>query len=380
MDRWLSERETFLRCMLESEAPPSCAACVGCGGAMLWRCDDCFGQPTYCKTCCCDRHLRLPFHRVRMWNGQTFCKSSLRKTGLVLYLGHRGEPCPGIAPFHHQTMHRAQRDIEDRDDDTSRGKDPGQPPDQDQAYEAEFFRLFGLTSLLSLDTPATSSRPSPSPSTLPSTHLPSVDVEAENRALPSFCASPSQVLHSLEQLEAESDEEYFQFESGGLKSNVFHFPKGYDQQGNQWMTITDITGVHSLPVHFCSCSIAKRPYLQLLELGIYPVTYDRPQSAFTFRLLDDFDIDNLETKSSAQSYYEKLRRLTSNTYPYLVPDRYREFMTCARQWRNLNQHKRAGTLFEEQSSTERGRLANFCPACPQPGVNLPDDWEKDKDE
>ena len=180
-------------------------------------------------------------------------------------------------------------------------------------------------------------------------------------------------------LDSESDEEYFLFETGGLKSNLLRFPKGYDRYGNQWMTITDITGVHSLPVHVCECRGSSPPHLQLLELGIYPVTYERPQSGFTTRLLDDFDLDNLETKCSVQSYYEKLRCLTSNTYPYLIPDRYREFMSCARQWRNLNQHKRAGTLFDGLASYKSGRLATFCPACPQPGVNLPEDWNKDKE-
>ena len=129
-----------------------------------------------------------------------------------------------------------------------------------------------------------------------------------------------------------------------------------------------------------NCFVAMSPHsLQLLALGIYPATYDRPQSGFTFRLLDDFDLDNLETKCSTQSYYDKLRRLTSNTYPYLVPDRYREFMTCVRQWRNLNQHKRAGSLYDKESTTKPGGLALFCPACPQPGVNLPATWAEDEE-
>lgn len=30
------------------------------------------------------------------------------------------------------------------------------------------------------------------------------------------------------------------------------------------------------------------------------------------------------------------------------------------------------------AETNSGELAVLCPACPQPGVNLPDDWEKDE--
>jgi hypothetical protein len=29
----------------------------------------------------------------------------------------------------------------------------------------------------------------------------------------------------------------------------------------------------------------------------------------------------------------------------------------------------------EQETSEDGSMSIFCPACPQPGVNLPDDWK-----
>ena len=342
---------------------------------MSWRCDDCLGQPTYCTSCCRKAHLRSPFHRVRVWNGQTFCKSSLRKTGLTLYLGHGGEPCPHLRD-------RARPDVDAaplQPPGSPTAPRPPTPPLQLEIDDPDFLAMFGLTALLTLDTPSATRQQSEDPDMTIPAALPVIPpvIEQSRSPSPSFPPAPSVPRHS-EHVESESDEEYFQFETGGLKSNILRFPKGYDRYGNQWMTITDITGVHALPVHICDCAGSPQTYLQLLELGIYPVTYDRPQSAFTTRLLDDFDLDNLETKCSAQSYYEKLRRLTSNTYPYLIPDRYREFMTCARQWRNLNQHKRAGTLFEDSTSSKRGRLATFCPACPQPGINLPDGWDKDE--
>ena len=378
MERWVAQRDTFLRHLTACEQPPSSRACVQCGGTMMWQCDDCFGRPTYCQGCCRETHTRLPFHRVRMWNGKTFCKSSLRKTGLILYLGHGGAPCPMIhqyRPFYlgHRNLPSQPVHHTSTQDDSH-----NESPCAETSENQEFLELFGLTSLLSLNTSAGSHEcgEGPPPS-IPQDRTDSTHGVDSSEVTP-LSTHPAQSLATLELPDHESDDEYFEFETGGLKSNVLRFPKGYDHQGNQWMTITDITGVHSLPVHFCSCADCLPPHLQLLDLGIYPVTYDRPQSGFTFRLLDDFDLENLETKCSAQSYYEKLRRLTSNTYPYLVPNRYREFMTCARQWRNLNQHKRAGTLFDSQSDSKKGRLATFCPACPQPGVNLPADWEKDK--
>lgn len=371
MDRWVAQRETFLEYILASEAPPLPNQCVECSGTMSWRCDDCFGQPTYCTPCCRKIHLRSPFHRVRVWNGETFAKSSLRKTGLTLYLGHGGRPCPQL-----DRQGNLQGDTHPLNvvvPETS-----VLPAAQQDIDDPEFLAMFGLTSLLTMSSPNASRQHSEvrDDPTVPevASHVPAI----EDSPTPSPPLSPTnRAQDQQEEVNSESDTECFQFETGGLKSNLLRFPKGYDRYGNQWMTIADITGVHSLPVHVCGCPGAPQAHLQLLELGIYPVSYDRPQSGFTTRLLDDFDLENLETKCSAQSYYEKLRRLTSNTYPYLVPDRYREFMNCARQWRNLNQHKRAGTLFDSSKSPTRGRLATFCPACPQPGVNLPPEWDKD---
>jgi hypothetical protein len=40
---------------------------------------------------------------------------------------------------------------------------------------------------------------------------------------------------------------------------------------------------------------------------------------FTFRVLNDFLIDNLECSTSAMNYYSKLRRMTSSMFPHLVP-------------------------------------------------------------
>jgi hypothetical protein len=41
--------------------------------------------------------------------------------------------------------------------------------------------------------------------------------------------------------------------------------------------------------------------------------------------------------------------------------------------------KWAGFAHRDELTTEAtaGELANLCPACPQPGINLPDDWPDD---
>lgn len=50
-------------------------------------------------------------------------------------------------------------------------------------------------------------------------------------------------------------------------------------------------------------------------------------------------------------------------------------MRVSRLWRDLQTRKRFGFGHEESSEPRQGDLALFCPACPQPDVNLPKDWK-----
>ncbi|KAG2337913.1 hypothetical protein BDR05DRAFT_978340 [Suillus weaverae] len=142
------------------------------------------------------------------------------------------------------------------------------------------------------------------------------------------------------------------------------------------MVIVNKSRVHHLEVRCCDC-----PNAMSLDIQI-------PKTVFTFRVLDDFLLDNLECGTSAMNYYSKLQRMTSSMFPHLVlvmpyllhlldmiltkhvaKDRYRELMRVARQWRQLKIMKWHG--FGHRSDTpSTGELALFCPACPQPGINV----------
>jgi hypothetical protein len=49
-------------------------------------------------------------------------------------------------------------------------------------------------------------------------------------------------------------------------------------------------------------------------------------------------------------------------------------MRVSRLWRDIQARKRFGFGHGESDDSGLGSLALFCPACPQPGVNLPEDW------
>jgi hypothetical protein len=83
--------------------------------------------------------------------------------------------------------------------------------------------------------------------------------------------------------------------------------------------IVDVIGVFHHKLRWCCCQDAEPHYAQLLRLGLYPASIERPESAFTFSLLDYFQVDAVECKTSANNFYNKLRRLTNSLFPDTVP-------------------------------------------------------------
>ncbi|KAG2127671.1 hypothetical protein DEU56DRAFT_758558 [Suillus clintonianus] len=135
------------------------------------------------------------------------------------------------------------------------------------------------------------------------------------------------------------------------------------------ITVVDKSGVHSLSIWYSHCPSALSQDMQLFQAGLFLASFTRPKTAFTFAVLDDFLLDNLECRTSAMNYYSKICRLTSSIFPLMVPDRYRELMRAARQWRQCKLCKWHGFAHKDDKPKD-GDLALFCPACPQPGINL----------
>jgi hypothetical protein len=62
----------------------------------------------------------------------------------------------------------------------------------------------------------------------------------------------------------------------------------------------------------------------------------------------------------------------------LLQNRYKQLLRASRQWRDLKSRMKSGLGHaSEQEKSQDGSFAIFCPTCPQPGFNLPDNW-KDK--
>jgi hypothetical protein len=84
------------------------------------------------------------------------------------------------------------------------------------------------------------------------------------------------------------------------------------------LVIVHSTGVFQHTVRWCTCSSAPKHDIQLLRSALFPASMKLPHTAFTFDVLDHFYFDSMECKTSANSFFMKLRRLTNSTFPDLV--------------------------------------------------------------
>lgn len=85
------------------------------------------------------------------------------------------------------------------------------------------------------------------------------------------------------------------------------------------MTIIHTNGIFEHCVRFCRCQGAIPEHEQLFTHRLFSSTFNRPETAFTFDVLDCYGIDAMECKTSAQSFFQKLRRVTDNAFPDDLP-------------------------------------------------------------
>ena len=94
MEQWIQFRSQYLHILLEMEGKPISDTCSVCRKCASVKCPDCFGSPSYCRTCVPYVHWHSPFHRPLLWTATHYTQVSLQSLGFALYLGHSGAPCP----------------------------------------------------------------------------------------------------------------------------------------------------------------------------------------------------------------------------------------------------------------------------------------------
>jgi hypothetical protein len=96
-------------------------------------------------------------------------------------------------------------------------------------------------------------------------------------------------------------------------------PEDENLFGDRRMTVIHVNGMFEHCVRFCHCQGAIPDHEQLFMHRLFPSTFERPETAFTLDVLDYYAIDAMECKTSAQSFFHKLRRVTNNAFPDELP-------------------------------------------------------------
>jgi hypothetical protein len=94
--------------------------------------------------------------------------------------------------------------------------------------------------------------------------------------------------------------------------------------------------------------------------------------------LELFHQMTVQAKTTMYDFYTVLEKLTDNV-GNKPEDRYHEWIRMCKEYRHLMMCKRGGRAVAYDptgiAGTKSGELAVKCPACPRPGVNLPEGWE-----
>ncbi|KAF8270241.1 hypothetical protein EI94DRAFT_1463769, partial [Lactarius quietus] len=85
------------------------------------------------------------------------------------------------------------------------------------------------------------------------------------------------------------------------------------------ITVIDRSGIHEIGINWCRCPEAPKHDLQLMMAGLFPATFHNPKTAFTFQVLEEFHLDNLECKTTPSQFFSHLRRLTNDVFLNTVP-------------------------------------------------------------
>lgn len=91
----------------------------------------------------------------------------------------------------------------------------------------------------------------------------------------------------------------------GLRIQLGHRGKacGKPAAGSVKFHVMDTNGFHYVNFDFCDCGLGPPRYVQLLRARLFPASTDRPQTAYTFDVLDSFQELSLQGKTNSYDFF-----------------------------------------------------------------------------
>lgn len=333
----------------------------------VWRCNDCLLSEPMCRHCMRSRHLSSAFHRIEQWTGTHFSPTGLWAVGVYIFARHRGDPgvCETLK-FYQDSLERSEQ--------------------HNDKKEQNF--LEALFTLQNVESNANRTEHLYDGNDEDAEMGYTMDGEyadAERRSDAEFDA----YLESLQEnpgaeiQEPEDDEELIDEEVDAEPIKPY-LPKVDIPTAHlftdTYVRVVHTNGIHQLGLVSCMCGGAENVPLDLIALQLIPTSFQKIRTVFTAPLLDAFRLSSLELKASAYQFYRLLRRYTNPMAPASVLNLYNEFRRMSRLWRWTKKLKWAGFAGHNRRSArdvKKAELANYCPACPQIGINVKEDWEWD---
>ena len=116
----------------------------------------------------------------------------------------------------------------------------------------------------------------------------------------------------------------------------YEFRLGHDSkrcgnapQNTKTVVVIHEHGIMDLPIVFCACRDAGSEVEQLMRAGLWPATWDRPQTATTWTALEAFHSLNLNGQMNVHDYLAHLKRHTDNVCAEDVKVRISILLVCA---------------------------------------------------
>ncbi|PPR08061.1 hypothetical protein CVT24_010959 [Panaeolus cyanescens] len=376
IQEFASQIDSLLAASLSRETiRPEHKLCQGCNNQRIaiWRCKDCFFSDPICRSCMRQQHLKNPFHRIERWTGSHFEPDWLSNVGVYLLLEHRSD---NSRPARCSELDKIALTMEGYDAEADKRE-------QELLLTRQMPKIYPPSSFAAHMT-----------ASMAAETIPTLEEEIEATKVLDAIIQDALLGKDLEEaeqevLEVDEEEELAPSDSDlNFFANYSSLPNLYGDTStlkshpkSDAIRIVHTNGIHMLHLMTCTCSSDKKSVvLDLVASRLMPASFTKIQTVFSIPLLEQARICNLELKSSAYQFYAMICRITEPIAPHLVPNLYHEFRRMMRIWRWMKKLRWAGFGHrgDAQKATD-GEIANFCSTCPQPGINLPPDWESDAD-
>jgi len=311
-------------------------------------------------------HFSNPFHRIECWSGTHFRKAALWEVGVYLLLPHQhGGICPNLL-WQKQMLEKIQtkkdqviphNPADPSEINYTAAADPGPDPQKEAAQDETEMRF--LDQLFAGHNPD---------DVLEEEDSDVVDTEADVQDMDAGTAGFTDYMHD------QSGPDHYL-----ISQDIMPDALNCDALNNQYIRVVHTNGIHHIALVSCTCKGHETITTDLIYAGWVPTSFVRVRTIFTCAVLDRFRYCNLEMRSSAYQFFQLMRRVTNPLAPSKVVNLYHELRRLSRLWRWVKKLKWAGYAQRvgQPITPKSGELGNFCPACPQIGINVAEKWLSD---